>query len=132
MTTYTQRCLIVPADYTPLARALCDGLASGGSGAGMLATPANSTGAGQATHYISAGMIEDTFAHLLPLTVFDAEGTPTTTPGQPDAIYARAQQAGSSVTLAQVKALLDAVDVTEQAPFVALARKGLMLIQGTL
>lgn len=37
-----------------------------------------------------------------------------------------------AVTLAQVKALLSAIDVTEHAPFVALERRGLKLIQEKL
>ena len=126
MTTYVNRCLIVPAAYAPLARALCDGLAPGGAGAGMLATPVSITGALPATHFIAQGMIEDAFAALLPLTAFDDEGNATTAPGQPETIVALAKGA---VTLAQAKALLAAIDVTEQEPFAALARKGLKLIQ---
>lgn len=120
MTTYVQRCLIVPAPYAPLARALCNGLAPGGSGSGMLATPVSATGSLPATHYISAGMIEDQFAALLPLG--DA-------PGQPETIVALA---AGAVTLAQAKALLSAIDVTEQDPFTAMSRLGLMLIQAAL
>lgn len=126
MTTYVQRCLLVPAAYTPLARALCDGLAPGGAGAGMLATPVSASGALPATHFIAQGMIEDTFAALLPLNSSDAEGVPTTIPGQPETIVELAQGA---VTLAQVKALLAAIEVSEQEPFAAMARKGLTLIQ---
>ena len=126
MTTYVNRCLIVPASYAPLARALCDGLAPGGAGAGMLATPLSINGALPATHFISAGMIEDAFSALLPLTAFDDEGNATTAPGQPETIVARARGA---VTLAQAKALLSAIEVSEQEPFAAMAHKGLKLIQ---
>lgn len=129
MTTYVQRCLIVPAAYAPLARALCDGLAPGGSGAGMLATPISINGDMPATHFIAQGMIEDTFAALLPLTSFDAEGVPVTVPGQPETIVTLAD---GSVTLAQARALLAAIDVTEQQPFAAIARKGLKLVQAAL
>lgn len=124
---YVQRCLIVPAAYAPLARALCDGLAPGGSGSGMLLTGLSATGQAPATHFVSEGMIEDTFAYLLPLTSFDAEGTPATAPGQPETIVTLADGA---VTLEQVNALLAAVDVTEQEAFVAMARLGLQMIQG--
>lgn len=125
MTTYVQRCLIVPAAYAPLARALCSGLAPGGSGAGMLATPVSSSGALPATHFIAQGMIEDTFAALLPLDSLDGNKTP----GQPETIVALA---GGAVTLAQAKALLAAIDVTEQDPFTAMSRLGLKLIQAAL
>ena len=117
---YVQRCLVVPAPFAPLARALCDGLAPGGAGAGMLATPASSTGTLPATHFIAQGMIEDTFAYLLPLC---------TSPGQPETIVTLA---GGAVTLAQVNALLAAIDVSDEDPFTALARLGLKLIQGEL
>lgn len=128
MINYVQRCLIVPAAYAPMARALCDGLAPGGSGAGMLATPLSINGAMPATHFVAQGMIEDSFAALLPLTSFDADG-PTTTPGQPETIVTLAKGA---VTLAQVNALLAAVDVTEQEPFAAIARLGLKLVRAAL
>ena len=126
MTAYVQRCLIVPAAYAPLARALCDGLAPGGSGAGMLATPLSINGALPATHFIAQGMIEDTFAALLPLTAFDTEGVPAIATGQPETIVALAQGA---VTLAQINALLAAIDVTEQDPHTAMGRLGLKMIQ---
>lgn len=129
MTAYVPRCLIVPAAFAPLARSLCNGLTPGGSGAGMLSTPVSASGAGVATHFIAAGCIEDTFASLLPLTSFDAEGLPTTTPGQPETIVALAQ---GQVTLAQAKALLSAIDVTEQDPLTAMSRLGLKLIQAAL
>lgn len=126
MTEHAIRCLIVPAPFAPLARALCDGLAPGGSGAGMLTTPISASGTLPATHYIAQGLIESKFAELLPLTSFDADGVPTTTPGQPETIVALA---AGAVTLEQVNALLAAIDVTEQDPFSAMARLGLMLIQ---
>lgn len=126
MTNYIQRCLIVPDAYAPMARSLCAGLAPGGSGSGMLATPISTSGALPASHFIAQGQIEDTFAYLLPLTSFDAEGAPTTIPGQPETIFALA---AGAVTLAQVNALLAAVDVTEQGPFEAMARLNLQMIQ---
>ena len=45
-------------------------------------------------------------------------------------VVAFAAKAGTplDVTLAQVQALLDASDVTEQPPFVAMARLGVMLM----
>lgn len=129
MVNYVERCLIVPAPYAALARALCNGLAPGGSGSGMLTTGLSPTGTAPATHYISAGMIENTFAALLPLTSFDGEGAPTTTPGQPETIVTLA---AGAVTLAQAKALLAAIDVTEQDPFAAMARLGLKLVQQAL
>lgn len=127
MTTYVDRCLIAPAAYTPLARALCAGIATGGSGEGMLLTPISVTGLPPATHYISQGMIEEAFADLLPLTTFDADGVPTTRAGQPEKIV---ELSGGMVTLAQINALLAAIDVTEQDAFTAMARVGVKMVQG--
>lgn len=118
--TYVERCMIVPAAYMPLARALCAGLTPGGSGSGMFVTALSAVGSLPATHYISAGMIEDQFAALLPLG--DA-------PGQPETIVALS---AGAVTLAQAKALLAAIDVTEQGPFTAMSRLDLKLIQAAL
>lgn len=115
--SYVQRCIICPAAFAPLARSLCAGLA-GQAGEGMLITGLSPNGAAPATHFISEGMIEDSFAALLPLGAM---------PGQPESIVALSQGA---VTLAQINALLAAVDVSEQEAFVAMARLGLQMIQG--
>ena len=120
------RCLIAPAAYTPLARALCAGIATGGSGEGMLQTALSPDGKLPATHYISQGMIEEAFADLLPLTSFDAEGVPTTRAGQPEKIV---ELSGGMVTLSQITALLAAIDVTEQDAFTAMARVGVKMMQ---
>jgi len=127
--TYVDRCLIVPAAYTPLARALCAGIATGESGEGMLQTALSTSGSLPATHYISQGMIEEAFADLLPLTSFDAEGVPTTRAGQPEKIV---ELSGGMVTLAQINALLAAIDVTEQDAFTGMARLGLKMVQAEI
>lgn len=114
--SYVQRCIICPAAFAPLARSLCAGLA-GQAGEGMLITGLSPNGAAPATHFISEGMIEDSFAALLPLG---------STPGQPETIVALS---GGSVALDQINALLAAVDVSEQDPFTALSRLTLKLVQ---
>ena len=123
------RCLIVPAAYTPLARALCAGIATGGSGEGMLQTALSPDGKLPATHYISQGMIEEAFADLLPLTTFDADGVPTTRAGQHEKIV---ELSGGTVTLTKINALMKAVDVTEQDAFTAMARLGLKMVQAEI
>lgn len=121
---YVRRCLIVPAAYAPLARALCAGLAEGSAGEGMLITPLSPSGEAPATHYISEGMIDDGLAYLLPLKTFVEDGTETTTHGHPDII---AEMANGAATLAQVTGLLAAVDVSEQSPATAIARLKLQM-----
>lgn len=122
---YTHRCMIVPSAFTPLAKALCAGIAPGSSGANMFERAISITGSEPAEYFISSGPIEDTFATLLPLTAFDTNANPTTTEGQPETIVALAQ---GMVTLDQINALLAAIDISDQDPFRALNRLGLKLI----
>lgn len=113
------RTLIVPLAHVPLADALCSALA-GPAGSGMFTTRLQPAGGGAASHAIGSGQIEEQFAALLPL--YDA-------PGQPETIFALAQQAGAPVTLEQITELLDVVDVSEGDPFGRMAALGLALEQ---
>lgn len=130
------RTIIIPAGPVLKARAL--GASLSPAGAGMYLTALSPDGTGEPTHYISSCFIGEDFAALIPLTTFDAEGVPTTTPGQPATLLGaakqRAEEAGTplNVTLEQVQALLDASDVTTQDPFEAMARLGLQMIRGTM
>lgn len=110
--SYVHRCLVVPAALAPQARLLTEQLA-GPPGAGMFITPLSVTGAAPATHFISSGLIEDTFAAVL---------------ADPQTMFSVCQQAGIGVTLAACQALLGASDVSEDQPFDALARLGLRLV----
>lgn len=114
--TYVHRCLIVPAALAPQARLLTERLA-GPPGAGMFITPLSPTGAAPPTHFISSGLIEDTFAAVL---------------ADPQTMFSVCQQAGVDVTLAACQALLGASDVSENQPFDALARLNLRLVQSDL
>lgn len=129
MTIYTNRCMIVPAAYAPLARALCAGIATGDSGSNMFIRAASTTGNLPATHFISSGNIEDLFAGLLPLTSYNTEGVASTVAGQPETIVTLGK---GMVTLAQINALLAAVNVTVVEPHSQLSKLGLKLIQDTL
>ena len=121
--------MIVPAgEKTTLAQDLCKGLA-GIPGDGMFKTGLSASHNPPATHTISSGPLGEDFAALLPLTTVDAEGVATTTPGQPAMIVGAAALKGITVTLAEVEALLDAIDVSEQPPFTAMARLGLQIVQ---
>lgn len=120
---WTRRTMIVPAAVVTQARAMAEA-ASGPAGAGMWTTALSPTGQAPATHYISAGQIEQQFADLMPLTTFDEDGVPSTTPGQ----YADIA-AATGTPVEQVQALLESCDVTELEPFVAMDRLGLKLVQ---
>ena len=133
--SYIHRTMIVPAGaLTQMAQGLCEGLAGAG-GAGMFVTELSATGSTPASHTISAGPIGDDFASLLPLTTVttvDDEGIATTAPGNVAAIVYLAGEKDITIDPAQLTALLDAIDVSEQPPFVAMARLGLQMVRGTL
>lgn len=111
--TYVHRCLIVPAALAPQARSLCEQLA-GPPGTGMFVTALSATGAAPATHYVSSGKIEDTFAGVL---------------ADPAVMVAACLKAGIVVSLAACQALLSGSDVSAEMPFVAMSRLGLKLVQ---
>lgn len=128
MTTWLHRCLIVPDAYVTLARALASGIA-GASAQGMWSVPLSATGTLPATHWISVGLMDEGFANLLPLTTYDAEGNPTTTPGQPETIVALSEQLGQPVPLAAVEALLNSAQITLDEGQAGIARAGLLMVQ---
>lgn len=111
---WVHRCLIVPAALRDTCAALCEQLAGQG-GTGMFTVQLAPVGETVPTHYISVGMIEDTFAYLL---------------ANPEALAQACQQAGLSVTLAELQAILAACDVSEDQPEAAMARLGLVLVRG--
>ena len=126
------RTIIIPASVQPNARALCKGLA-GVAGDGMFTTGLSATGKAPATHYISSGPISHDMAALLPCKTVskDADGKDiiTTAPGMPEAVPALATKAKISTTKAKIEALYAAIDVSDQPPFVAMARLGLQIVQ---
>ena len=135
MSEYTHRTIIVPAAFQQLAQALCEAAAEGGAGKGMFTTGLSETGTEPATHYISSGAIFDDLAALLPLTTVE----PSTDDGEPDMVTERpgnvavveglTAQAGITLPAGTVAGLFDALDVSEQGPFEAVARLGLVMVQ---
>lgn len=111
--SYVHRTIVVTAAQAPLARSLCEQLA-GPPGAGMFLTALSPSGAAPATHYVSAGQIDQSFAAAL---------------GNAAILFGACQQAGIAVTQAQCTSLLSSSDVSGDQPFVALARMGLQMVQ---
>jgi len=125
------RTLILPADVTPLAQEIAATLSPGG--AGMWTTGLSATGEEPATHFISTGFIPPEFAHMVPEQFWEQDETGAwvqtgSTPGDPVAVYEACTAAGMTVTLEQVEAIFAVADVTEQEPFVAMGRMGLVLV----
>jgi hypothetical protein len=132
----TFRTMLIPSAHVQLARDLAAAIDPVAS-VGLFMTPL--TNGQTVTHYISSGIVSDQFAMPLPLTTWaqDEEGAWVQTshwPGMPEAI---AQTAATldppfPLTAEQVAAAFAASDISEQEPFVAMARMGLSLYQHPL
>lgn len=124
MSIYVHRTMIIPAPLVELARNLAVGLA-GEPASGMWETGLSPTGEEPATHYVSSGMIEDTFAEM----IVDAE-----------AMHAATVAAGVEVPLEHLQALVTTSTVTDgtfldeegnlqsEGPHQTFARLGLQLV----
>jgi hypothetical protein len=126
----TYLCLIIPDSQSTYAREL-SAVVAGPAGEGMYTTALSQTGEDPATHWISAGIISDEFAAMLPLTTYLLDAEPITTTGNPEAVAMLANNAGYATTVQQVQALFDASNVTEQDAHGAMARMGLQFAQGS-
>lgn len=115
MTDWAFFTMIVQADHAPLARELAAALSPAGVGmftSGLV--PAGSAPGTEPTHFISTGKIDAQFGPLLK----DA-----------NALHGAGTQAGVACDLADVQALVDTADVTDEPPFDAMGRLGLELQQ---
>lgn len=115
--------LICPAPLRDQCATLCAALA-GPAGAGMFVQPLY-TDSDTPSHYYSSGWIAEAFRDALPRTTIDEEGEPVTRPADLAALVAMAAQAGITITEAELGALLDQCDVSDQPWRVAVARLGL-------
>ena len=136
MNEWSFRTLITTAATTPLSRDIAATL-SPTAGQNMWITGLSATSNAPATHYVSTGLISPEFAALVPEQVWeqDANGDwvmTSSTPGDPVACYDLCIAGGLTVTQAQVNAVYAAADVTEQEPFVAFGRLGLLMVQEPL
>ena len=125
---WRHRTMIVRADQVDLARSLCAALA-GPAGEGMFSTALSASGFYPAAHYISAGLIEDTFAAILPLDIpATEEAEAQRIPGHPEAVLAALPEDYAPMpTMAEVEALFAGIDITAGDPLTRLAQLGLSL-----
>lgn len=123
--------MIVPADFSELARSIAASIDPGG--AGMWTTGLSSSGKSPATHYISTGFVPDGWQQMIPIETWEFQEENwvlvSETPGNPQAIYGICLQNGLQVTFPEIQALFSAVDVTKQDPWLALSRLNLRLVQ---
>ena len=125
------RTLALPATVTPLAQEIAATLSPGGIG--MWITGLSPTGAEPATHFISTGFIPPEFAYMVPEQFWEQDENGAwvqtgSTPGDPVAVYEACTAAGMTVTLEEIEAVYAVADVTEQEPFTAMGRMGLVLV----
>jgi hypothetical protein len=136
MADWQFRTLVTTAATTPLARDIAATL-SPTAGQNMWLTGLSATGNAPATHYVSTGLISPEFAALVPEQMWEQDENGDwvqtgSTPGDPVLCYQMCIAGGLTVTQAQVDAVYAAADVTEQEPFVAFARLGLLMVQEPL
>ena len=136
MTAINRTMIVTDADRE-LASAITDLFA--GSPQHMFGFALSATGEAPVTHWIAAGPVPDGYERLAPWQVWqwqsedDSWGLVEEYPGNPKAVYAACQQPVSEddpsprvpCTLAQIEALFAVSDMTEQDPWVAMARAGL-------
>jgi len=125
------RSLIVTAADAPTSRSIAECFGPGG--VGMWTTGLSASGLEPATHYISTGYVPPQYAAMSPCTAWtqDENGDwveGDTYPGDAAMVAAYATEVGLTLTTAQVQGIFDRSDVSEQAPFVAMGRMGLQLI----
>lgn len=124
--------LIVPASQVSLARNIAAAMDPGG--VGMWITPLSSTGQEPSSHYVSTGWVPEAWQAVVPTQTWeqDSEGAwikVSETPGNPLFVYERAIEAGIECTQEEVDALFASVDVTQQDPWTAFARLGLIMVE---
>ncbi len=110
--SHVHRTMIVMASDQSLAQQLCSGLA-GLAGENMFTTPLSANGDEPTTHFISAGMISESFAELMT----DAS-----------ALYAACQSGTIDVTQPQCSALLASSIVSSSQPFPVMAAANLKIV----
>ena len=132
------RTMIVSDSVVDTCRSLAQLLA--GEGQVLWTTPLSADGAEPATHWISSGLIDESFALLMPLQEWVwIETDPETqdgyweesqlSPGQPELLAQMATDAGMPMTTADVEAIFAQCDVTMDAPQFDLERMGLQMVQ---
>jgi len=135
MSEQAYRNMVVRAEDVALARQICAALAPSG-GFAMFNVGLSPTGQAPATHYVSTGYIDADFADLMPLQHYVQDENGVWQPanfdwsdGEPSIVANLCAEAGFEVTPTQVAYLFGDSDVTEQEPFAAFGRLGLVMVQ---
>ena len=121
--------LIVPDSGADLARTIAATLSP--TGAGMWTTPLAPTADGPATHWISSGWVPPAWQSMVPVRTYeqtdDGWVLVSETPGDQQAVLDGCAAEGVVLDPVALAALFETADVTEQEPFVAMDRLGLVM-----
>lgn len=109
---WTHRTLVVPITIVEACRTLC--AAATTAGENMFTTGLSADGTAPATHYVSSGLLDVTFASLLDSPEYMALGL---------------EALGIDVSLEQCEVILSMSDVSDESAFNVLERLELKLIQ---
>ena len=124
--------LIVQDATAELARTIARTLSPGGDG--MWTTGLSPDGTAPATHWASSGWVPAAWMHMVPVRTYEQTDTGwvlvSETPGDKQAVLDGCAAAGVVIDPAALDALFASADVTEQEPWTALARLGLVLVTG--
>jgi hypothetical protein len=127
MTNWIYRTIVVPDSQVEFARQLTATVA-GSAGEGMYTTPLASTEEPTVTtHWISAGLISEEFALMLPLMQFTEEGWVVVSEGNPEMVAEVSTTNGFEVTTEQVQELFSTSCVSEQDAFACMPVLGLVM-----
>jgi hypothetical protein len=131
------RTLVVTAADAPLARQIAETLSP--AGVNMWLVGLSADGQEPATHYVSTGLIGEDFAAMVPCTFWamDEDGDWVETGSEPGnaalvVLACASMDPPLVVTEAEVQAIMDDSDISDQEPFTAFSRMGLMMIVGEL
>lgn len=109
---WVHRCMIIPATLAPQIRQLASSF--GSSAENMWTTTLAPPGETVATHYISTGLIHQSFADMI---------------SSSEALQAGCTNIGVTLPIENCQILLSSCDITEDEPFSAMARMGLKIME---
>lgn len=129
MTNWIYRTIIINDSQVEYARKLT-AVVAGSSGEGMYTTPlASKESPSVTTHWISAGLISEEFAQMLPLMQFTEEGWIILSEGNPQVVGEISTANGFETSREQVKELFSVSRVSQEDAFACMNALDLVLKQ---
>lgn len=108
---WVHRTMIVPDNLVENVRSLAESF--GPASSGMWTTALSSTGKSPATHWISAGLIDENMAQIME---------------SPEALKIASENTGVTITLEEAAFILSNCDITEEEPLTVIERLQLKMV----